>query len=392
MEVRSVVHPSAESLKAFGLGKLDDLLAEAVMLHLDNCAECAQFLAAQSGDDFLNRLREAAGHSPKLRAADSVPVASEKIKGTLSAPATPPPPPDLPPELAHDPNYEILRELGRGGMGVVYLARHRLSGRLEVLKVMNRELLAHPENRERFRREIHAAASLDHRNVVKMYTASELGGLMVLVMEYVEGQTLADKVKERGPLPVLNACYYVQQVALALQHAFERHMVHRDIKPHNLILARDGKNHIVKVLDFGLAKVKSESESDPGITGTGMVLGTPHYMAIEQWFDPAKADIRADIYSLGCTFYYLLTGEMPFDGKSHIEIFQAHQSMEARPLRQLRTDAPEELEAIARKMMAKEPADRFQSPVEVAQALAPIIKQIAKEATTNSSFGRAECR
>lgn len=280
------------------------------------------------------------------------------------------------------PGYEILRELGRGGMGVVYLARHTLSGRQEVLKVMNRELLAQPEHKERFRREIQAAANLDHVNVIKMHTALEVGELTVLVMEYVDGEDLAQRLEVHGPLPLLNACYYAQQVALALQHALEMRMVHRDIKPQNIFVAKGSKRHLVKVLDFGLAKVMSEKGSNPGLTNTGVVLGTPHYMAPEQALNASKADIRADIYSLGCTLYSLLTGVTPFQGDSAFEVLRAHNMDEARALETLRPEVPAELAQIVRKMMEKDPGKRYQTPKEVSLALAQVIKSLAQEASS----------
>ena len=151
-------------------------------------------------------------------------------------------------------------------------------------------------------------------------------------------------------------------------------MVHRDIKPANLILARDGKKAIVKVLDFGLAKVTSEGQTDSGLTREGQMLGTPDYIAPEQIRDAQSADIRADIYSLGCTFYYLLTGGPPFRGEHLWDLYQAHFSMEAGPLNLVRPEVPVELAAVVAKMMAKEPGRRFQTPGEVARALTPFFK------------------
>jgi formylglycine-generating enzyme required for sulfatase activity len=193
-------------------------------------------------------------------------------------------------------------------------------------------------------------------------------------MEYVEGEDLAKLVQTQGPLPVALACCYVQQAALGLQHAFEKKMVHRDIKPQNLILAREGARHIVKVLDFGLAKVTRAKNEDAGLTDDGAMLGTPAYVAPEQTLDAANADIRADVYSLGCTLYYLLTGAPPFEGRSVYEVLQAHQSMEAKPLNLVRPEVPEELAAVVRKMLAKDPAQRYQTPVALVQALAPFVK------------------
>ena len=181
--------------------------------------------------------------------------------------------------------------------------------------------------------------------------------------------------RPRGPLPVAHACNYAHQAALGLQHAHEHGMVHRDIKPSNLMLTRQGDRALIKVLDFGLAKVRSEGAVDDGLTHEGQMLGTPAYIAPEQISDARRADIRADIYSLGCTLYYLLTGGPPFRGTSLYDILQAHHSMEAMPLNLKRPEVPVELAALVAKMMAKEPKRRFQEPKEVAQALTPFFKK-----------------
>jgi serine/threonine protein kinase len=348
------------------------------MSHLENCPECQQEVAAVTGDYFLDRLRLAHGQSGTPIPDKSLAGVAGSLYSTLPPSANPASIPGLPSELINHPQYEVVSELGRGGMGVVYLARHRLSGRLEVLKVMNKEVLARSGSKERFLREIQSAAMLDHPNVVKMYTAMELDDLMVLVMEYVNGEDLAKLVKARGRLPVPNACFYAHQVALGLQHAFEKNMVHRDIKPQNVILAKEGKKHLVKVLDFGLAKVARETGEQFELTGQGQMLGTPDYVAPEQTLDATNADIRADIYSLGCTLYYLLAGHAPFKGKSLYEILQAHQSLDAQPLNLERPEVPTEVAAIVGKMMAKDPAQRFQQPKEVAQALGPFFRADAK--------------
>ncbi len=234
------------------------------------------------------------------------------------------------------PGYEVLGELGRGGMGVVYLAKNVLMDRREVLKIVNKALLDRPGVLERFLREIRSAAMLNHNNVVKAYSAVQAGESIVFAMEYVDGEDLNKVVQRQGPLPIAYACHYVSQAALGLQHAHEHHMVHRDIKPHNLILSRQVKKHVVKVLDFGLAKAKREGEAATDLTGEGAMMGTPAYMAPEQARDAASADIRADVYSLGCTLYFLLTGAPPFTGRSFFEVLQAHVSTEATPLHQSR--------------------------------------------------------
>jgi serine/threonine protein kinase len=365
-------HPSADALRWFAVGKVDDTTAAEIISHIDRCPDCCRVAAAQSGDDFLDRLRQA--HSP-----NNTPAPAETPAGAACAPKPAASPiANLPAELSNNPQYEVLRELGRGGMGVVYLAQNKLMDRLEVLKLVNQALLDRPGAVERFLREIRSAARLNHANVVTAYSAVQSGELLAFAMEYVEGEDLANLVQTQGPLPVTDACSYVHQAALGLQHAFEKKLVHRDIKPQNLILAREGQRHVVKILDFGLAKVTRAQDEDTSLTDDGAMLGTPDYVAPEQTLDAANADIRADVYSLGCTLYYLLTGAPPFKGRSRYEVLQAHQSMEARSLKLLRPEIPEELAAVVRKMMAKDPAKRYQSPMALVQALAAFVEQGAK--------------
>ena len=204
----------------------------------------------------------------------------------------------MPPGLADHPDYEVIKELGRGGMGVVYLAHNRLMGRNEVLKVMSRHIMDRPGLLARFLAEIRAVARLQHPNIVTAYSAFRLGESIVFAMEYVEGLDLAKMVKTKGPLPVAHASYFVSQAAQGMQHAHDQGMVHRDIKPGNLMLSHKESRAVVKVLDFGLAKATREEPVDGGLTDPGQALGTPDYMAPEQIRDAQKADVRADIYSL----------------------------------------------------------------------------------------------
>ena len=229
-------------------------------------------------------------------------------------------------------------------MGVVYLAHNRLMGRDEVLKVMGRQIIERPGVLDRFLREIRAVARLRHPNIVTAYSAFRSGESLVFAMEYVEGLDLARMVKAKGPLPVGHACYFVHQAALGLQHAHEQGMVHRDIKPGNLMLSRErdravdqgarlrpGQGRAARTRrDFGLAtgpRLAAGSRPD----ATGQMLGTPDFIAPEQIADAQSADIRADIYSLGCTLYYLLSGGPPFPGETLYDVLQAHHSMDARP-------------------------------------------------------------
>jgi serine/threonine protein kinase len=245
----------------------------------------------------------------------------------------------VPAELAEHADYEILRELSGGAMGLVFLARNRLMGRLEVLKLIGSDVVETQGVRDRFLREIRAVARLRHPNIVTAYSAFRAGASLVFAMEYAEGLDLARLVKAKGPLPVDRACAFIHQAALGLQHAHQAGMVHRDIKPGNLMLTRNGDRAIIKVLDFGLAKAgreqgtletahASHSRRPPGVgealTGAGQTLGTPEFIAPEQIGDAQAADIRADIYSLGCTLYFLLSGRPPFEGMNLPDVLQAH--------------------------------------------------------------------
>jgi WD40 repeat protein/serine/threonine protein kinase len=272
--------------------------------------------------------------------------------------------------------YLLLERLGQGGMGQVFKARHLLLGRIVALKVIRKDRLNNPDAVRRFRREIRAAAQLSHPNVILAFDAEEAGGTHFLAMEYVEGTDLAKLLKERGALPVREACDYVRQAALGLQHAYERGLVHRDVKPSNLLLS--GKpdtplaNRTIKVLDLGLARVADplrHDESSHTLTAEGAVMGTPDYIAPEQIEESREVDIRVDIYSLGCTLYHLLTGRPPFPGGSLGRKLSRHLTAEPAAVESLRLDLPPGLPIVVRQMMAKRPEDRHQTPADVARAL-----------------------
>lgn len=277
-------------------------------------------------------------------------------------------PEPIPPELAGHPRYQVLKQLGAGGMGTVYQARHRLMERLVALKVVKPHLVDKPGAVDRFRREARAAAQLSHPNIVTAYDAETVGNAHFLVMEFVEGENLADLGARQGPLPAAQACDYVRQAALGLEHAHQRGTVHRDIKPQNLILTPQGQ---IKILDFGLARFLSESGPENGDTQAGVVMGSPDYMAPEQARDAHHADIRADIYALGCTLYQLLAGRVPFPGGSAVDKVSAHLHRQPAPLSRLRRDLPAELVQVVQRMMAKEPAQRYPTPAVAAEALTP---------------------
>ena len=224
------------------------------------------------------------------------------------------------------------------------------------LKLIRGDLLGNAALVERFRREVKSAARLaSHPNIVAAYDAEQAGETHMLVMEFIEGTDLAREVDRRGPLPVGEACDYARQAALGLQHAFEEGMVHRDIKPQNLMRTTRGR---IKILDFGLARFASEIGSQGGLTAEGMVLGSADYIAPEQIHDPHAADIRADIYSLGCTLYFLLAGRPPFPGGGLIQKLLAHSEKTPRPLAEVRPEVPAELSRVVERMMAKDPSLR----------------------------------
>jgi WD40 repeat protein/tRNA A-37 threonylcarbamoyl transferase component Bud32 len=268
--------------------------------------------------------------------------------------------------------YVLLDKLGEGGMGAVYKAHHQKLGRVVAVKVIRKERLSHPDAVRRFQREIQAAARLVHPSVILAYDADEADDRHFFVMEYVEGTDLARLVRRQGPLPVGLACDCVRQAALALQHAHEHGLVHRDVKPSNLLLTA-GPSPVVKVLDLGLARLQAAaSEESTTLTQEGAVMGTPDYIAPEQARDSHTVDIRADLYSLGGTLYYLLTGRVPFPGGTLTEKLLKHQFDEPAPVERLRPDVPPEVAGVVRRLMAKRPEERYQTPAELAMALAAV--------------------
>jgi hypothetical protein len=377
-------HPSAEELAAFTLGTLAEDALAAVAAHVAACTACQERADAAPADALLELLRRA--HARTGRAADTVTEAVAQAQTpaplpddavavrpaptvTMAAPAGSDVPPIIeavPAELADHERYRVVRLLGAGGMGAVYEAEHRVLKRPVALKVINRAYTARPAAVERFRREVRAAARLSHPNIVTTHDAEDAGDTHFLVMEYVAGVSLGRLVKERGPLPVAAACACVRQAALGLQHAHERGMVHRDVKPDNLIRCADGT---VKVLDFGLAVLTAERGG--GLTDTDVVMGTADYMAPEQAADARTADIRADVYSLGCTLYYLLTGKAPYPAPTSVLKILAHREQPLPSIRRACPAVPPELAAVMARLLAKRPEDRYATPCEVAAALAP---------------------
>jgi uncharacterized protein (TIGR03067 family) len=358
-------HPSRADLEAFALGRLHDDTDAAVEEHVNRCSSCQLVLDQVPGDTLVALLRSAASVSDTIKALQGAPTMADT---PAEGPAVAPSAVDLPAALIGHPRYEPTRLLGTGGMGTVWLAQHRVMGRQVAVKVIRPEFVAKPGAAERFHRETQAAARLHHPNIVTAFDAENAGESHLLAMEYVEGVNLADLLRQRGPLPVTEACDAIRQAALGLEHACACGLIHRDLKPHNLMRTADGT---VKILDFGLAVLTDVNRVGDGLTAENVVLGTPDYIAPEQAEDSRAADIRSDIYSLGCTLYHLLTGQVPFPGDSVLRKLDAHRQREPKPIRTIRPEVPIELAAIVARMMAKSPADRYQTPAEVAAALAP---------------------
>jgi serine/threonine protein kinase len=267
-------------------------------------------------------------------------------------------------------DYIVLELLGSGGMSAVYLCEHKDERRRVAIKVLPRSLANDQTLLKRFYREARASAALDHPNIVRGFEAGQEKNQHFFVMEYVEGQSLQELVSKNGQMPIQQAASYVCQAALGLQHAFEAGVVHRDIKPGNLLVDRD---QTVKILDMGLSRFYNDEDS----ILTRDVLGTLDYLAPEQARDSHQVDTRADIYSLGGTFYFLLTGQSPL-GTESFEQKMAQSWKPPKPIRQFRPEVPETLTAIADKMMDREADRRYATPMEAATALLPWVTEAVK--------------
>ncbi|MBI1913512.1 MAG: protein kinase [Planctomycetes bacterium] len=281
-------------------------------------------------------------------------------------------------DLVLGANYVLLDKLGEGGMGAVYRARHRITRGERAVKLIRSEYLTSKDSVQRFFQEAQAAEKLSHPNIIRAYDAGEDRGRCYFVMEYVEGEDLSEVLRQRGPLPVGEACEYVRQAAMGLQHAYERGLVHRDIKPSNLLLSR--AEGLIKILDLGLARLRESplqgaDEANP-LTPMGVMMGTPDFMAPEQAEDSRAVDIRADLYALGGTLYQLLSGSVPFPGGTLVQKLQRHFHEIPIPLTRWRPDVPEPLSAVVARMMAKRPDQRYQTPAEVAAALKPFSSSV----------------
>jgi serine/threonine-protein kinase len=296
--------------------------------------------------------------------------------------------------------YFVLEKLGQGGLSSVFKAQRRDNGNVVALKMIKPEVFANPEGRQAFLLEVEAMARFDHPNIVQFCDADQWRDTYYFAMEYVEGTDLGKIIRLTGALPVHEACDYIRQAALGLQHAFERNLVHRDIKPVNLFLThvpaetsrlaakvfatrRDAGSlepgsdetiltkPLIKILDWGLASLRNPQRT--GLEDAGQsakcIVGTADYLSPEQATNANAVDIRSDLYSLGCSLYFLLTGQPPFPDGALMQKILLHQQGEPIPIEEFRNDVPQGVRAIVKRLMAKRPDDRFQTPASTALAL-----------------------
>ncbi|MEZ6053678.1 MAG: serine/threonine-protein kinase [Planctomycetaceae bacterium] len=295
--------------------------------------------------------------------------------------------------------YQIKKKLGAGGMGTVFLAVDQQLNRTVALKVLPKDRAENPILVKRFKSEAKAAAQLEHKNIVRIYETGEIDGYLYIALEYVDGIDVHELVVKRGVIPAKRSLDIIRQVAFALEHASSKQIVHRDIKPANLMIKRDGS---VKLADMGLARAVDDSQ-ETGITRAGMTVGTVDYMAPEQARSSKSADVRSDIYSLGCTWYHMLTGAPPFSEGSMTTKLQAHATGKRPDPRSLNPSVPEAYVAVIHRMMARNPDDRYQSIRELLDDLelltrqsnqinAEIMEALAAESNSESRKGKRQPR
>jgi len=313
-------------------------------------------MTTNSEDSSITRLDIWEGKQPEVEPAEVAPVEE-------SAPA---------PSAASQPRhpvlgeYVLLRKIGSGGMGRVFKAKHQTMERIVAVKMLPAETMRDPEAVRRFRREVKAAAKLFHPNIVTAFDAREEKGIHYLVMEYVEGHPLSRLVEDHGPLTIEKAADYILQSARGLEYAHSRDVVHRDVKPSNLILTHDG---VIKILDMGTARFPGETSGEVNLTQSGIIMGTVNYMSPEQARDSRRVDHRTDIYSLGCTFHYLLTGDSLYQRDNMVQTLLAHAEQPIPKLSEMVRKAPLWLDHVFERLVAKRPEDRFQTMGELIDEL-----------------------
>ena len=281
----------------------------------------------------------------------------------------------------HLGHFELIEYVGGGGMGRVFRAIDTRLARTVALKILSPDLAADPETVQRFQNEAQSAARLDHENIARVHYVGEDRGIHFIAFEFVEGENIRKLVERKGPLLLEEAISYTIQVVDALTHADARHIVHRDIKPSNLLITPSGH---VKLIDMGLARLQHVEPVGTDLTASGVTLGTFDYISPEQARDPRNADIRSDIYSLGCTFYFMLNGRPPFPEGTVLQKLLQHHSDPPPDVRQFREDLPEEANRIMQKMMAKDPRNRYLDPGELIADLTNLAEQLGLQSASPS--------
>lgn len=375
--------PTREELASYAMGEIPEADADAISRHLENCEGCEVVLTDVEGstDRLIDLCRlpapldrysqEAACHEAVTRAialgggfadaTDATPAETVAVPAEKDEPV-----------LGQMGDYKLVEELSHGGMGTVYRAVHVRLGREVALKVLPKGRNTDQRAVARFEREMAAVGKLDHPHIVRATDAGEVDGVQYLAMELIDGFDLTELVDYLGPLGVANSCDVIRQAALGLQCAYEQGLVHRDIKPSNVMVTGSG---IAKILDLGLARFHIDKQSNVELTTAGQPMGTADYMAPEQVADTHSVDIRADIYSLGCTFYKILAGQPPFGGVQYSSSFDkmmAHRKETPPPIQEFRPDLPKKVVAVLEQMLAKDPDERFQKPSDLAESLYPL--------------------
>ena len=265
--------------------------------------------------------------------------------------------------------FVLQKYVGGGGMGVVFKALDTTLNREVAVKVLARSQSQDEETLRRFQNEAQSAARLDHGNIARVYYVGQDRGVHYIVFEFIEGINIRDLVQQNGPLPLADAVSYTLQVAEALAHASQRDVIHRDIKPSNVLITPDGK---AKLVDMGLARLLQVEHADHELTASGVTLGTFDYISPEQARDPRSADVRSDLYSLGCSFYFMLTGRPPFPEGTVLQKLLQHQGDDPPDPRNFRPDLPAEVTTILTRLLAKNPARRYQNPTELIAELSAV--------------------
>lgn len=369
--------PQQNELRSFHLGMLDERREEEILEHLTACPICEETLSSldESSDSLIRAVRHAAGDEAADGSAAS-PNAPEMHRALAELESLVDPSTEAPDREASVPaerirDYELLETLGEGGMGTVYRARHSRLDREVAIKLLPFRRLRNEAAVARFQREMKAIGRLDHPTIVRATDAGDVDGTHFLAMDYVEGVDLSRLVRLLGPLDVADACEIVRQAAIGLDYAHEQGLIHRDVKPSNLMLNLRGE---VRILDLGLALFGAASEAVDELTTVGQLMGTLDYMAPEQGDNSHSVDARADIYSLGATLFKLLTGSAPYDApdrRTPLARMKALATIDAPSISDFRDELPEELVDLIARALSRGPNERFATAGELATALTP---------------------